>query len=78
MYSSFTESDLYTPSTVVTSRDRADVEVDLVGLPERLVQGAPADDLGVVLQFGLISCIDRGGVDVLDRHHRLTASTTLK
>ena len=42
--------------------DRADVEVDLVGLGEGLVQGVLADDLA---QGGLGDLVD-GGVDVLD------------
>ena len=54
----------WTPqSTVVTSRIVPDVDVDLVRLGERLVQGVLPDDLA---QRGLGDLID-GGVDVLDR-----------
>ena len=47
--------------------DLADVEVDPVGLGQRLVQGVLADDLA---QRGLGDLVDRG-VDVLDRDDRL-------
>ena len=61
------QGDLDAPFDGGDVEDLADVEVDLVGLGQGLVQGVLADDLA---QRGLGDLVDRG-VDVLDRDDRL-------